>query len=94
MKFSVGIIEYRSGSSDAIWPLPSDGWAEKFHGGPSIWPRPKFWTRDQRWSDISEKSELDLALRDHSLCKKTYPLFLSWTKDKRMVWQRRRDDSS
>jgi len=37
---------YRDG---ATRPLPRDGGVEELYGDPTIGPRPKFWTRGQKW---------------------------------------------
>jgi len=39
----------------AIRPLPRDGAAEEFHRHLTVGPRPKFWTRDQKWKNLVQK---------------------------------------
>jgi len=33
----------------ATRPLPRDGGVEELHGDPTVGPRPKVWTRGQKW---------------------------------------------
>jgi len=33
----------------ATRPLPMDGGVEELHGDPTVGPRPKVWTRGQKW---------------------------------------------
>jgi len=37
------------GGGGATRPLPRDRGVEEFHGDPTIGPRPKVWTRGQKW---------------------------------------------
>jgi len=37
----------------ATRPLPRVGSVEELHGDPAVWPRPKVWTRGQKWKPTS-----------------------------------------
>jgi len=37
------------GGGDATRPLPRDGVVEEIHGDLTVGPRPKVWTRGQKW---------------------------------------------
>jgi len=37
------------GGDGATRPLPRDGGAEELHEDPTVGPRPKIWTRGQKW---------------------------------------------
>jgi len=37
------------GGGGATRPLPGDGGVKKLHGDPKVGPRPKIWTRGQKW---------------------------------------------
>jgi len=36
-------------AGDATRPLPSDGGVEELYRNPTVGPRPKVWTRGQKW---------------------------------------------
>jgi len=70
----------------ATRPRPKVGSVEELHGDTSVWPRPKVWTRGQKWKkqcqrwrageaqmrDNPEGSELDFAEGVRKRCNNSY----------------------
>jgi len=42
-------LKLKGGGSGTTRPLPRDGGVEKLHRDPTVRPRPKVWTRGQKW---------------------------------------------
>jgi len=47
----------KNGGGGATRPLPRDGGVEELYGDPAFGPRPKAWTRGQKWKCSSEETE-------------------------------------
>jgi len=45
------------GGGGATRPLPRDGGVEKLHGDPTVGPRPKVWTKVQKWTSRNERAD-------------------------------------
>jgi len=43
------VSQRNHGGGGATRPLPRDGGMKKLHGDPTVGPRPKVWTRGQKW---------------------------------------------
>jgi len=42
-------LSFNCGGGDTTRPLPRDGGVEELPGDPTVGPRPKVWTRGQKW---------------------------------------------
>jgi len=47
------IIKLLASGGGATRPLTRDGGVEELHGDPTVGPRPKVWTRGQKWKKYS-----------------------------------------
>jgi len=54
-RYNQRILWIRVGDGAVIWPLSRDGGAEELRGDPTVGPRPKVWTKDQRWKMLCQK---------------------------------------
>jgi len=48
------IFSLCGGGGGAIWPLPRDRSVKELHGDPTVGPRPKVWTRGQKWKKYKD----------------------------------------
>jgi len=47
--FQSNVFSLKRSGGGATRPLPTDGEVEELRGVPTVGPRPKVWTRDQKW---------------------------------------------